>query len=137
MPLLPSPCTPHDVELLLKTYLRVQPDLRIFGSILTTKTFMHNCCDLFKPTIAERAEKTASGRFSDSLLLKAEERKPTSGRKGGGRKGGRGRGPGDTEEHCLKATSFMSLEEIATELTKSFSDCPTGFLTDVAAKIER
>ena len=54
---------------------------------------------------------TASGRFSDALLLK--ERKPTSSRKGGGRKGGRGRGPDDPEEHGLKATSFMSLEEVS------------------------
>ena len=87
--------------------------------------------------------------------MKGEERKPSSSKKYGGRKGGRGGGQGDTKEDSVKSSlqkKFMNLDDvsycyvqkgiilllqIATELTKSFPDCPVGFLLDVAAKIER
>lgn len=59
-PLLPSPCTESDAELLLRHLSSSQPDLQLFGSVAATKSFLRICCDHFKPAILEKAQAVSS-----------------------------------------------------------------------------
>ena len=62
-PLLPSPCTPSDAELLLHHVGSSQPDLQLFSSVATTRKFLRSCCDHFKSLITERAQKVCQPIF--------------------------------------------------------------------------
>jgi hypothetical protein len=140
MPLLPSPCTPSDAELLLHHVGSSQPNLHLFGGVATTKSFLRICCEHFKPMIVEKAQKVARNPLSVNSLPQPAEEKTSSRKKGGGRKGGKSKGRGqEPDEDTVKSTcglKFMAPEEIAEKLSADFPDCPEDFLLDIAANIE-
>lgn len=55
-PLLPSPCTPADAELLVQRLCGTDPALRQFGGVVTTKAFLQSCFESFQPLLKEKAQ---------------------------------------------------------------------------------
>ena len=60
-PLLPSPCTPEDAQLLVQKKYSVNPDLKVVGGFLIRKSFVQSCFDHFQPFVQEKAQKVGVG----------------------------------------------------------------------------
>ena len=60
-PLLPSPCSLQDGELLLQKYSKSFPKLTMVGTVACAKGFMRKCIDLFRPAMKEKAKRVCGG----------------------------------------------------------------------------
>lgn len=56
-PLLPTPCTPEDAQLIIHKKYASDSDLKLFSNYIVTCKFMKTCCDSFLPLIKEKAIK--------------------------------------------------------------------------------
>jgi len=71
-PLIPTPCTPGDADLLLQRMCSSSPQFEVFGSVVTTKDFIRSCYDTFQPLLKEKAHEVGSSsvhRLYRSVLI--------------------------------------------------------------------
>ena len=68
-PLLPSPCTRSDAELLLHHVGESQSGLEFVGSVVFTKAFLTSCLEHFGPIIKERAQKVGVQSNKSVVLM--------------------------------------------------------------------